>query len=60
MLELEQVRQRLLTQAQLFDDPADYAAGVNDAVNAVKALLQADARPRPDRRDHSGPQRAAG
>lgn len=37
-IEVERLRRRLLRQAQLFDDPGTYAAGVDDAIDAVIEL----------------------
>lgn len=34
-IEVERLRRRLLRQAQLFDEPGTYAAGVDDAIDAV-------------------------
>lgn len=39
MLELARVRQRLLRQAYLFDEPKTYVAGVEDALGAVEEEL---------------------
>lgn len=39
---LELVRRRLLRQASLFEDPAAYAAGVEDTVAAVGQLFRDD------------------
>lgn len=40
-LEVERLRRRLLRQAQLFDEPGTYAAGVDDAIDAVIHLDEA-------------------
>lgn len=34
-IQVERLRRRLLRQAELFDDPETYAAGVEDAIEAV-------------------------
>lgn len=39
--DLEELRRRLIEQAELFDTP-DYAAGVIDALDAVVVLLEDD------------------
>lgn len=36
--QVEELRRRLLSQAQFFDDPAAYAAGIEDAIDAVIRL----------------------
>jgi hypothetical protein len=43
---MEQLLQRLVRQAYLFDDPAAYEAGVRDAIGAVEAEHAADDRER--------------
>lgn len=40
--EVERLRRRLLRDASLFDDPSSYAAGVQDAIDAVVALDRAE------------------
>lgn len=40
--EIDALRQRLIDQADLFDSPANYEAGVRDALDAVAALLDED------------------
>ena len=37
-IEVERLRRRLLRQAQLFDEPGSYAAGVDDALDALIGL----------------------
>lgn len=37
-IEVERLRRRLLRQAMLFDEPGTYAAGVDDAIDAVIEL----------------------
>lgn len=37
-IEVERLRRRLLRQAQLFDEPGSYAAGVDDALDALIEL----------------------
>lgn len=53
---MDEVRQRLLTQAFLYDSPEAYAAGVEAALRAVQRLpagadqaAETAARPRPRR-----------
>lgn len=53
---MDELRQRLLTQAFLYDSPDAYAAGVEAALRAVQRLptgaddaAEAAARPRPRR-----------
>lgn len=41
-IQVERLRRRLLRQAQLFDDPSTYAAGVEDAIDAVIELDEPD------------------
>lgn len=41
--DLEELRRRLISQAELFDSP-DYEAGVLDTLDAVVDLLEADSR----------------
>ena len=38
MSELTELRERLLAQAYLFDEPASYAAGVEDTLAALASL----------------------
>lgn len=42
--DLESVRERLLAQAFLFDDPAAYAAGVEDTLSRLQQLEEPVAR----------------
>lgn len=44
---LAHLRRELVRQAQLFDDPQAYAAGVLDAFDALVADRQAEPRPDP-------------
>lgn len=37
-IEVERLRRRLLRQAELFDEPEAYAAGVDDALDALIEL----------------------
>jgi hypothetical protein len=40
--EVEELRRRLLSQAPCFDDPAAYAAGIEDALDAVIGLEESE------------------
>ncbi len=41
-MDLSELKRRLVANAFLFDDPHAYAAGVTDALDAVRRLLQWD------------------
>lgn len=41
-MDLSELNRRLVANAFLFDDPPAYAAGVTDALDAVRRLLQWD------------------
>lgn len=41
-MDLSELNRRLVANAFLFDDPRAYAAGVTDALDAVRRLLQWD------------------
>ncbi len=41
-MDLSELNRRLVANAFLFDDPRAYAAGVSDALDAVRRLLQWD------------------
>lgn len=41
-MDLSELNRRLVANALLFDDPHAYAAGVTDALDAVRRLLQWD------------------
>ncbi len=41
-MDLSELNRRLVANAFLFDDPRAYAAGVSDAIDAVRRLLQWD------------------
>ncbi|MDP8961120.1 MAG: hypothetical protein M3N32_05830 [Actinomycetota bacterium] len=41
-MDLSELNRRLVANAFLFDDPHAYAAGVTDALDAVRRLLQWD------------------
>ncbi|MDP8927569.1 MAG: hypothetical protein M3O70_03080 [Actinomycetota bacterium] len=41
-MDLSELNRRLVANASLFDDPHAYAAGVTDALDAVRRLLQWD------------------
>jgi len=43
--QLGRLREQLFQQARLFDDPATYQAGVEDALSAVRRLLDRQRRP---------------
>lgn len=38
---VDALKQQLLSQAYLFDDPRAYAAGIHDALDAVESFLEA-------------------
>lgn len=44
-IEVERLRRRLLRQAQLFDEPGIYAAGVDDAIDALLEIEDVDEEP---------------
>lgn len=50
-IEVERLRRRLLRQAQLFDEPGIYAAGVDDAIDALLEIEDVD---EPDRLTPAG------
>ncbi|MDP9022098.1 MAG: hypothetical protein M3N57_05235 [Actinomycetota bacterium] len=41
-VELAEIRDELMTQARLFEDPLAYVAGVEDTLDAVRRALRRD------------------